>query len=86
MGNATYTAVSYVAPGSALDFTDSAKWTKAGTIALLATDDFQYWKDQGARFYLNGLPLSSTLSAFTKKGFTLTGNYIESGDVISVEF
>ena len=86
MGNATFTAKKYIADGSALDFSVGADWTKGGAITLPGTDDFLYWKNAGARFYLNGHPITGGASAFGVKGFTLTGNYIESGDVISVEF
>ena len=86
MGNATFTAKKYIADGSALDFSVGADWTKGGAITLPGTDDFLYWKNAGARFYLNGHPITGGASAFVVKGFTLSGNYIESGDVISVEF
>ena len=86
MGNATYTAKTYIGSGTAIDFTVTANWTKAGSIVLPSTDNFLFWKNKGARFYLNGQPLAAAAVSFVEKGFTINGHYVESGDVVSVEF
>lgn len=86
MGNATYTAKVYIGAGTAIDFTLTANWTKAGAISLPSTDNFLFWKNKGARFYLNGQPLAAAAVSFVEKGFTINGYYVEVGDVVSVEF